>query len=74
MPSILMRTSTNHISTSTQRSTDALMHFDGRLTFRLLLTKRELNTNELFKKEFKEHFCFYRNAYFYDGGRELAVL
>ena len=50
------------------------MHFDVGLSFRLLLTQRELKTNELFKKEFKDHFCFYCHAYLYDGGRELAVL
>ena len=50
------------------------MHFDVRLIFRLLLTHREVKTNELFKKEFKDHFCFYRHAHLYDSGRELAVL
>ena len=48
------------------------MHFDVRLTFRLLLTHREVKTNELFKKEFKDHFCFYRHAHLYDSGRETT--
>ncbi|HSB27689.1 MAG TPA: hypothetical protein VLE19_07535 [Pyrinomonadaceae bacterium] len=39
-----------------------------------LLTLNELETNELFTKEFKEHLFFYRLAYFYDGARDLAVL
>ncbi len=35
MPGILMRISTNHISTSMERSADALIHFAGRCESRL---------------------------------------
>jgi hypothetical protein len=69
----LMHASTNYISEHISIR-GRTIHFAVRCGSLVLFTQKVTRTNELFTKQFKNYFHFWRPAHFYGITRELAVL